>query len=651
LTIRAGHANSSISANNFGAGLSSDGGQVSVSRCKLADNYAHRGGGAVYASGATATFGECSFTGNGTNFGGGALGLVGGVAELANCDFSLNGALSTEGGAIHAQSAAVTLVDCQLSSNSSVHGGAVYARDSQWTMEDCTLATNTSSASGGGILLWSTTASLRGCNLVGNSCPTQGGGIFVDHQSSLTADHCSFSGNQTAIGGALSVDASVAHLAECSFTNNLAASHGGAAFSFGIMTVEDCHFSGNRAAQDGGALRLIGVMAGTNVLLRCEFLDNFAAGYGGAVASGGSASTLHVLSCEFLDNEANHKGSGLYVTGLSPQTVVADSTFHGNHHAMVGGAAIYVSQQPITIHRCVVAGNHTSYTSAAGIYLDASPATIENCTVADNYLETANGVGVGIQAFSAPLIVRNSILWGNRDVFGAFEAEQIDVGGLTLSLEFNCVQGLTGALGGPGNFGEDPEFWDAPGGDYQLRYTSPCIDAGHPNTPLDPDGTTADVGAFAFDPLHCGLPLVYCNAKLNSLGCLPSIGSSGSPSASAASGFVVSAAQILNDKNGFLFYGVNGPANHPFRAGYLCMNPPIRRSPYVNSGGTPAPAIDCSGVLAIDFNAFATGSLGGHRQPELRVGGTIVHCQWWSYDPGEAYGTSLSDALEFTICP
>ena len=43
-------------------------------------------------------------------------------------------------------------------------------------------------------------------------------------------------------------------------------------------------------------------------------------------------------------------------------------------------------------------------------------------------------------------------------------------------------------------------------------------------------------------------PIVYCTAKPNSLGCTPSIASSGTPSASASSGFTVSTTNVLNNK-------------------------------------------------------------------------------------------------------
>jgi hypothetical protein len=140
---------------------------------------------------------------------------------------------------------------------------------------------------------------------------------------------------------------------------------------------------------------------------------------------------------------------------------------------------------------------------------------------------------------------------------------------------------------------------------------------------------------------------VYCTAKTNSLGCLPSIGASGWPSATAGSGFQVTGVDQLNNKAGFLFYGMNGAAALPFYGGTKCVNPPIKRTLVQDSLGTPAPAADCSGIFAVDMNAFAVGALGGNPDPALSVPGTVVNCQWWSRDA--AGNTALSDGLEYAI--
>jgi hypothetical protein len=146
-------------------------------------------------------------------------------------------------------------------------------------------------------------------------------------------------------------------------------------------------------------------------------------------------------------------------------------------------------------------------------------------------------------------------------------------------------------------------------------------------------------------------PLAYCTPKVNSLGCTPAIGFTGSPSATAGSGFVVRGSNVRNNKPGLLIYTASGAAAVPFCGGIRCINTPIRRSIALNSGGTAPPANDCSGVYSIDLNAFAIGGLGGHPASYLQVPGTIVHAQVWGTDPGfpAPNHVTLTDALQFTI--
>lgn len=171
------------------------------------------------------------------------------------------------------------------------------------------------------------------------------------------------------------------------------------------------------------------------------------------------------------------------------------------------------------------------------------------------------------------------------------------------------------------------------------------------------DGT-GNIGAsalksFVASSSGCtGTPTIYCTAKLNSLGCLPAISSTGTPSATAGAGFVVRGSNVRNNKPGLLIYGIAGRAATPIQNGFLCVAPQIRRVPPMNSDGSPS-GNDCSGVYAIDMNAFTLGHLGGFPIPAMTVAGTQVNCQYWGRDPGlpAPNATTLTDGMEYVICP
>jgi hypothetical protein len=146
-------------------------------------------------------------------------------------------------------------------------------------------------------------------------------------------------------------------------------------------------------------------------------------------------------------------------------------------------------------------------------------------------------------------------------------------------------------------------------------------------------------------------PVAYCTAKANSLGCLPAIGSSGTSSAAATSGFVVTGSNLRNNKPSMLVYTNAGRAATPLFGGTLCVASPTHRALVLSSGGTPAPASDCSGVYSIDMNSFAAGTLGGTPQGFLLVPGTVVDAQIWSRDQGfpAPNNAALTDGLEWTV--
>lgn len=89
---------------------------------------------------------------------------------------------------------------------------------------------------------------------------------------------------------------------------------------------------------------------------------------------------------------------------------------------------------------------------------------------------------------------RNNIIYFNSADFDP--QWSIQQGGGEITLSYTCV---SQALAGIGNITDDPLFVDSHNDDFHLLPGSPCIDTGDPASPLDPDGTRADMGALSFD--------------------------------------------------------------------------------------------------------------------------------------------------------
>ncbi|MCC7014207.1 MAG: hypothetical protein IT454_16735 [Planctomycetes bacterium] len=137
----------------------------------------------------------------------------------------------------------------------------------------------------------------------------------------------------------------------------------------------------------------------------------------------------------------------------------------------------------------------------------------------------------------------------------------------------------------------------------------------------------------------------YCTAKVNSLGCTPSLGALGAPSASGGAGsFTIRASNLINHKVGLLFYGFM-PAAKPFHAGFKCIDAPVKRTPPSSTGGALAGS-DCSGVLDYDMGARIASGVDPHL-----VLGAVVYAQVWSRDPADPTSTNLTGGLRFTIGP
>ena len=137
-------------------------------------------------------------------------------------------------------------------------------------------------------------------------------------------------------------------------------------------------------------------------------------------------------------------------------------------------------------------------------------------------------------------------------------------------------------------------------------------------------------------------PVRYCTPKTNSLGCLPTIGWSGLPSASGPDTFWLTATSELGQTPGMLLWS-SAPASIPFHGGTLCVQPPLVRAGWQPSGGAP---LTCTGTFVFHVSQE-------YLSQQLLTPGTRVYAQWYGRDPGFPHpdNVSLTDAVEFVVGP
>ena len=176
-------------------------------------------------------------------------------------------------------------------------------------------------------------------------------------------------------------------------------------------------------------------------------------------------------------------------------------------------------------------------------------------------------------------------------------------------------------------------------GDYSLTSIDPLdgsfwtIQEFAPNS-----GWATRIGVAEF---ACGVS-TYCTPKPTSNLCVPTMTWSGEPVLQLPQGFQARVEFMDTSVNAIMFFGLSGPDAKPFQGGTLCVASPLWRLPGKSTGGTGP----CGGTLGYTLAEFLASSGGAQI-----VAGSQVSCQAWARDKGDAFGTGLSDALVFEICP
>ncbi len=189
-------------------------------------------------------------------------------------------------------------------------------------------------------------------------------------------------------------------------------------------------------------------------------------------------------------------GFGVIVSNASPS--ISSCRITGNSGSV--GAGLRLSGGSTRLTNCLIADNVASHQGGGMVISGQGTVTIRNCTIVNN---SAKSDGGAIYAFleNSSVVLLNCILWGNSAPNGtaisAIPPNDPKKQGGTFTSAYNNIEGGLSAVAGPmdwsvGHLAVDPFFTDPDGGDYALLPVSLCIDAGDPQTVVEPSET--DVG-------------------------------------------------------------------------------------------------------------------------------------------------------------
>ncbi len=505
-----------------GGGMScTEGSAPLVYDCVFSGNLAEFLGGALQVNASSPVFDGVTFYDNDAEWGGGTS-VFGGSAVFDLCVWLFNRADSGGGGA-HNEETDATYNQCEFVSNQSPFAGAMRNLDASPELIDCLFEANYAPAGTGGAVTndgvgtpvfdgctflsnsadWSGAMSnyaisptLISCQFSSNVAVYGGGAMISGAGAAPSATNCVFTGNSADFGGAVyHFGGANASYSGGSFTANFATGLGGAVYNYDAAPqFTGVTFSQNESlAGSGGAVS--SVVGSAPTLRDCLFVANTCRWSGGAVFQSGAA--VSVLRCAFADNTAEY-GGAVANTDASASRYV-NSVFLGNIANWSSGAADEYGNAVTVYDGCAFSGNVATISHGGASAVGGGAATTFNlCTLSRN---AAGFAGGGVASDTPGAIIRNSILWGNSDPGGMDESAQIHLFSPGVDLRYSTVQGLTGALGGVGNDGNNPLLADAdgvdnvpgtPDDDLHLLVGSPAIDAAeNPTTPtdaLDADG-------------------------------------------------------------------------------------------------------------------------------------------------------------------
>ncbi len=226
---------------------------------------------------------------------------------------------------------------------------------------------------------------------------------------------------------------------------------------------------------------------------------------------------LRYCTIEWVDNSTQPQPyyfGALYLLG-SCWADVRCCTLRHNRAQYGAGIAVYVSAVP-AFERLLIYDN-TATVQGGGYYTNSGhPVTILNCVFHGNTAPQGGAIWLQNSMWTG---VRNSVVWNCG-------SDPIAYVGRDPKVNYCDVEG---GYAGEGNLDLEPQFVNAPGGNFHLGPLSPCRDTGDPAWVCnDPDATRNDMGAYG-GPLGL-MDIPYPGVRFSEVGAQFQLANGGSQS-------------------------------------------------------------------------------------------------------------------------
>jgi parallel beta-helix repeat protein len=348
---------------------------------------------------------------------------------------------------------------------------------------------------GGGVLVITSTPTIRNNRIVSNTAGTEGGGLYVLNSDGLILNNNTISSNYAAtqkMGGGVYFD----HSPNATVTTNT------------IM-----YNTGWR----GGGLYLY---HSPGVTLSKNTIVSNTAGFGWSIKQGGG---LHLVSSDNVilsdniisGNLAWNDGGGLFI--LNCANIKLDRNTISNNSGSVGGGLFLKKDKNATLINNIVADNRAT----GGLWIEYSSVRMLHTTIARN--SGANSIGVvvtdedshyGTVAMTNTILVSHTV--GITVTAGSTATLTATLWGTDTWANLTDWGGAGTIVTGTHNIWGEPNFVDPGTADYHLGHNSAAIDAGvkagvNDDIDGDPRSGLPDLGADEY-VWRVYLPLVLRNS-------------------------------------------------------------------------------------------------------------------------------------------